>query len=326
MVFSVGNSIRNIYKNGVNNSYFLLGDDCFLQKIFIENIKNCLNNKIETQYFYFNEQLDVDLFFNNITTVSLFNNKSIFVVKNFNRLSAINQKLLNEYLNQSSFDDILIFILDDFMIKNKFSKKISEKTTIIDTRTPINKTKIKEWVRYYYKKESIDIDDRSLSYLIDNYSDDISTIINEIEKHYLVNQSNHINSEFISTEYQSKHIKTWNLLDSLGKKEIEKSIDYYNNLYDNGNSLVPILISLYNLYYQMLDLSNTGLKLSYNPLNKILQSRINKYKANYKQYEIYSILLVLRDIDISIKTNVINEQILFLSTIMKICNGYYSKK
>ena len=45
MVSSVGNSIRNIVSNGIETSYFLLGDDNFLQKIFVQNIKNCLNNK-----------------------------------------------------------------------------------------------------------------------------------------------------------------------------------------------------------------------------------------------------------------------------------------
>ena len=124
--------------------------------------------------------------------MSLFNNKKIYIIKNFSRLPSSYQKTLTEYLNQSNIDNILIFILDDFIIKNKFSKIISEKTTVIDTRTPINKNKIKEWVIYYYNKENINISDSALDYLIDNYSDDITTIINEIEKHYLINQKNSI--------------------------------------------------------------------------------------------------------------------------------------
>ena len=326
MVFSIGNIIRNVLKNGIDTSYFLLGNDYFMQKIFIQKIKEYLNNQANTEYFYFNEQIDIDSFFDSITSMSLFNNKNIFIIKNFNRLLSNYQNTLNEYLKHSNSDNILIFILDDYVIKNKFSKLISKQATIVDTRTPINKIKLREWVRYYYKKENININNTILDYLIDNYSDDISTIINEIEKHYLINQEKIINSNIISTDYQSKHIKIWNLLDSLGQKKLEKAIIHYNNLYTNGNSLVPILISLYNFYSELINLYNSQEKSTYSTLNKILQSRMNIYKTKYKENEILNIFLILRNIDINIKTNVIDEKILFSSIIIKICNGFYDKK
>ena len=322
MVFSLGNSIRTILKNGIEKPYFLLGDDYFMQKTFIRNIKEYQDNTSEIKYFYFNEQLDVDLFFNSINSISLFGNKKISIIKNFSRLSSSHQKLLEQYLLQPSSDNTIIFVLNDFMIKNKFSKKISENCVIVDTRTPINKVKIKEWVRFYYKKENINIDDKSLNYLIDNYSDDIMNILNEIEKNYLINQKNDISIDTVSSDYDSKHIKVWNLLDSLGKKSISKSINYYNNLYNNGYSLVPILINLYNFYFHLVDQNRSG----YNPLNKILQSRMGTYINNYTTDEIYEILLAIRNLDIQIKTSTINEKFLFSSVIVKICGGIFNEK
>ena len=56
MVFSVGNIIRNILKNGIDTSYFLLGNDYFMQKMFIQKIKEYLNNQVNTEYFYFNDE------------------------------------------------------------------------------------------------------------------------------------------------------------------------------------------------------------------------------------------------------------------------------
>jgi len=212
------------------------------------------------------------------------------------------------------------------MIKNKFAKNISENSVIVDTRTPINKSKIGEWVRYYYKNEGISIDNKVLRYFIDNYSDDIATIINEIEKHFLFNNVKHI--DFNLTEnntYYSKHIKIWNLLDSLGRKDIDKSITYYNNLYVNGTSLVFLLINLNNFYFELY-VAICKLKINYSSLNKILQSNINLYKRNYNSDELARIFLELRNLDIKIKTSSFNELILFSSKIIKICNGYYDKK
>ena len=69
MVYSVGNSIRAIQKNGLDKSFFLLGNDFFMQKIFIQNLKDKFSDLYEIEYFYFNESLDVDAFFNNINSM-----------------------------------------------------------------------------------------------------------------------------------------------------------------------------------------------------------------------------------------------------------------
>ena len=324
MVFSVGNSIRAIQKNGLSKSFFLLGDDFFMQKIFIQNLKEKFSDLYEIEYFYFNESLDVDAFFNNINSMSLFGNKKISIIKNFSRLSSSHQKLLDNFFKQANSDNTLVFVLDDFMIKNKFSKKISEECIVVDTRTPFNKIKIKEWVRYYYNKENISIDDMSLDYLIDNYSDDIMNIINEIEKKYLICKTNDIKINEISSDYDSKHIKVWNLLDALGKKQINKSVEYYNNLYNNGVSLVPIIINLYNFYFQLFSKNNTP--RGYNPLNKTIQSGMSGYRNKYKTDEVLNILLVLRDLDVLIKSSSINEKFLFSSIIIKICKNLFNEK
>ena len=324
MVYSVGNSIRAIQKNGLDKSFFLLGDDFFMQKIFIQNLKDKFSDLYEIEYFYFNESLDVDAFFNNINSMSLFGNKKISIIKNFSRLSSDHKKLLENFFKQPNSDNTLVFVLDDFMIKNKFSKKISEKCIVVDTRTPINKIKIKEWVRYYYNKENISIDDRSLDYLIDNYSDDIMNIINEIEKKYLIHKTNDIKINETSSDYDSKHIKVWNLLDALGKKQINKSVEYYDNLYNNGVSLVPIVINLYNFYFQLLSENNTP--MGYNPLNKIIRSRMSGYRNRYKTDEILNILLILRNLDVMIKSSSINEKFLFSSIVIKICKNLYDEK
>ena len=256
--------------------------------------------------------------------MSLFGNKKISIIKNFSRLSSSHQKLLDNFFKQANSDNTLVFVLDDFMIKNKFSKKISEECIVVDTRTPFNKIKIKEWVRYYYNKENISIDDMSLDYLIDNYSDDIMNIINEIEKKYLIDKTNDIKINETSSDYDSKHIKVWNLLDALGKKQINKSVEYYNNLYNNGVSLVPIIINLYNFYFQLLNESN--IPRGYNPLNKIIQSRLSSYRNRYKTDEVLNILLVLRNLDVTIKSSSINEKFLFSSIIIKICKNLFNEK
>ena len=189
MGYSVGNAIRDINKNGIKPSYFLLGDDFFMQNFFINKIKENLikDSMLNSKYFYLNEENDLNNFFNDITSLSLFSSKDLFIIKNFNKMSKEYQSTLINYLQKVSIDNTIIFVLNDFMIKNKFVKEISEKSVVIDTRTPINKSKIMDWVKYYYNNEGISINDNLLKYFVNNYSDDISTVVNEIEKHFLFN-------------------------------------------------------------------------------------------------------------------------------------------
>ena len=84
MQVSIGKALRSIYKNGNKSSYFLLGDDYFLQSMFISKLKDYLKNNFETKYYYLNEINDNDSLFNNINSVSLFASNTISIIKNFN--------------------------------------------------------------------------------------------------------------------------------------------------------------------------------------------------------------------------------------------------
>jgi DNA polymerase III delta subunit len=327
MSYSNSHSIRSVMnkisKNGNDSSYFLLGDDYFLQSFFLSKIKENSNPGTNIDYYYLNDQSDLEMFFNSLSSMSLFTNENIFIIKNFNRLSSLSQNMLDKYLNNADKNNTLIFILDEFMIKNKFSQKISNFSTIVNTQTPVEESKIKKWIRYYFRNQKQQVDDDILDYFIKNYKSGISSIVNEVEKYYLNTSFNDVNMNHGDNNYFSKHIKVWNLLDALGKKKAKDSIIFYNNLYFNGLSLVPIIINLNNFFFELLCSYETSSKINYSMLNKTLQSRFNIYKMNYKQSEINEIFIQLRDSDILIKTSTTNENLLFTSLILKICGGYY---
>ena len=75
----------------------------------------------------------------------MFSSKNIFAVRNFTRISKSNQLFIKSYLDNPNLDNILIFIVDDFKVDNKFSKVILDKSISIDTQTPFFNNKIKEF-------------------------------------------------------------------------------------------------------------------------------------------------------------------------------------
>ena len=68
----------------------------------------------------------------------------------------------------------------------------------------------------------------------------------------LMNNDKEIDAKKIQSEYQSKHIKIWHLLNAVGQKNLSDSISIYSNLHINGVSSVPIIMQLYNLFIEMI--------------------------------------------------------------------------
>ena len=147
MVYSVGKAIRQSNKK-IDNIYFLSGDDYFLQNFFIKDLNKKFDIDHSPRYFNFEEDQDVKIFLEEISAISLFSKKDIFVIRNLSRISKNSKEEISTYINNPKDDLIIIFISDDFYSKNKFFHLISSKSKTIDTRTPFP-NKIREWIKYY---------------------------------------------------------------------------------------------------------------------------------------------------------------------------------
>ena len=325
MDFSVGKAIREINKNGLKPAYFLKGDDSYLQNFFSTYLKNKFDNNLSIKYIDLNEQIDQEIFFNDLNSPSLFSSKNIFSIRNFSRVITEDKKNIINYLKNPNNDTILLFVLDDYLVKNKFSKEIYDNCVKIDTSTPFFSNKIKDWAVYYMKKNNIKLDDYILDDLVDSYGDNISNVINEIEKLYLITKNRDVSIDDYKSNYKNRSLKIWNLMNSLGMKDLDKSIYIFNSLLNNGFTLVPIVASLFDFYLSLLNSfsSDTSPK---NMLNKTIKSKITLFKQNFSAEEVSNIITELRNIDILVKSSSLSAKLLFDPFIVKVCKGYYGKK
>ena len=143
---------------------------------------------------------------------------------------------------------------------------------------------------------------------------------------------NYIRIDFLSQSYSktssNRTYNLWNFQDSIAKKQISKSLNIYESITTNGNSLNLILIYLFNLYYSiyMHSYYNNDSSLNYNfTINKIIQSRIGMYSKKYSQTEIESIISEINTIDFLSKNQSINISNRILCLISNICTGYYDR-
>ena len=323
MDISVGKAIRGINKEGIKPAYFLKGDDFYLQKFFTTYVNETFDNSIKVKYIDLSDSTDLDLFFNDLSSISLFSNKNIFSIRNFSRLSVNNKKYLMKYFDNPNNDNILLFVLDDYALKNKFSKELHSKCIQIDTNTPFFKNKIKDWTTYFMKTNNIKLDYYIVDDLINSYGDNISNVINEIEKLSLITNKRDIKVDDYKSTYKNRNLKNWNLMNEMGNKNLRESIDVFNSLIINGASLIPMISSLFIFY---LNLLQSETKPNDYRINKTISSRMNTYIKKYTNEEIVNIIIELRNLDVISKSSSVDSKLLFHPFIIKVCKGYYGSK
>jgi len=322
MDFSVGKAIRSINKEGLKPAYFLKGDDFYLQSFFTKYINKKFDSTIRIKHLDLSEINDVELLFNDLNSMSLFSSKNIFCIRNFSKLSKNNKEQLISYFSKPNDDIILVFVLDDFSLKNKFSKDLHSKCIKVDTNTPFFNNKIKDWAKYYMQVNKINLDHNIIDDLINSYGDNIANVINEIEKLYLITNKRDIKIDDYKSSYKNRNLKVWNLMNAIGVKNIEESIRIFDTLIINGISVVPIVSSLYAFYLTVLK-SYYNTSINDYRINKTIQSRIQIYNKKYIEEEILNIIVELRNIDVLSKTTNIDSKLLFHPFMIKICKGYY---
>ena len=322
MEFSVGKAIRSINKEGLKSAYFLRGDDFYLQNFFTKFVNKKFDSSLKVKHIDLSDNNDVELLFNDLSSMSLFSSKNIFSIRNFSKLSKNNKDQLLSYFLNPSDENVLIFILDDFLLKNKFLKDLHSKCIKVDTNTPFFNNKIRDWVKYYMQINKINLDSYVIDDLINSYGDNIANVINEIEKLFLITRKRDIKIDDYKSSYKNRNLKVWNLMDSIGKKDLYTSINVFDSLIINGISVIPIVSNLFAFYFMILN-SYDNISVNDYRINKTIQSKVKVYKSQYNESEILNIIIELRNIDVLSKTTSLDTKLLFHPFIVKICKGYY---
>jgi len=306
--------INRINSNEIEPVYSLFGNEAFLQDFFIDYLSsNFLSDEQSVLYINLDDDKE-SLLLSELSSYSLFAEKKIIVARRIKKMSKNGKAELFDYLTFPNNNYCLVLISETYDFKNSFQKDLEKISTTIDVRVPFE-NKIKEWVCYYVKTKKYDIETEKIDDLVDKYGDSISHVINEIENLNLFGPD--------TLGYSQKSDKTyslWQLQDSLGKKEANKSLNIAVSLLNNGVSLIQIISNLSNLFSQLLYNNNQG-KFYYTGLNKIITKNLNYYKKSYSFSEIKNAILVLRNYDIIYKSSSIKDTVLLNLIIVKICKG-----
>ena len=320
---TISEAIKN-YNNNQFQNYYLYGDDIFLERFFINQLsKKFIDNDGSKILYHFGVD-DESVFLNDLNSSSLFDSKKMIICWGINKLSKKGKEELLLYIsNNPTKDNSLIIISPDFKIKNRFITELSSKLISIDIRTPFP-SKMKNWIRFYAKSKNISISNELVDFYIEYFGDDLSSVMNELDKHqmYLLNQKLDISDSYSNYLESNRNFHYWQFLDNIGRKKCYQALNIYQSLISNGISHNYIVFGLTNLFINIYA-KNLYLNVDsdFPILNKILQRNIKLYSLTYNLTEATNILQHLYKIDKMVKTFKYGVDYQFEMLILKACDG-----
>ena len=234
---------------------------------------------------------------------------------------------IDENIGEIKSQNVIVFIEED-VDKNKLYKAI-EKNGIIYEFEPEKVTDIAKRIKFISNSYNVNIDNNTVSYLIESCGTNLQDLINEIVKLIeYAGQGGTITKEDIDALCIKKFESViFDLTDSLGQKNIDVALAVLKNLIYSKEPIQKILITLYNhfkkLYivklcekYKEDILSNLNLK----PNQTFLVSKYKRQSGYFSEENLRAIVMGLIELDEKYKNGNIDLNIGIESLLCVYCS------
>jgi len=215
--------------------------------------------------------------------------------------------------------------------RQKFSKLVKKKGEVFQSKK-MYENQLPAWINGYIDANGLTINPKALSLLVDHIGNDLSRIVNEIEKLSLnLGKANNITEDDIEKYIGiSKEYNIFELQNALSRKDQPKAIRIIQYFEANPKA-VPVQLILPSLYsyfskiltvYQMSDKSERAIKPVFN-YNPAVVEQVMATIRNYSFLEMEQVILLLHDSNlksIGIGTSGISSGALMKELSFKIMN------
>ncbi len=257
------------------------------------------------------------------SSISLFGDKKLIIVDNAyiftgttnKKLLEQNTSILEKYLQNSHFDNILIFNINKEKLdeRKKIVKLIKEKGIVKEFNKVNN---INDYIKNMFNEYKIS--DKNIKLLLDRVGYDLNNLKSNIEKIkiYKDNELTITEEDIINLTIKNIDTDFFNLIENIVANNKEKALESYSEIIKLGEEPIKIIIVLANkfrLIYQAKNLYKKGyserdisslLGANYYAIRKSLE-----IGRNYDNNILLKILKQLADLDIDIKNGKIDKYI-----------------
>jgi DNA polymerase-3 subunit delta len=286
--------------------YWLEGDeDYFIDEVMEYAEKNILSQaeaEFNQTVFYGKDANWADVI-NACRRYPMFAERQVVLLKEAQQMKEVEK--LEGYVENPLLSTVLVVSYKGKTLdgRQKFSKLIKKKGEVFLSKK-IYDNQLPAWTNSYLQSNGFQIKPKALHLLVDHIGNDLSRIVNEIEKLSLnLGKEKNITEDDIEKYIGiSKEYNIFELQNALSKKDAAKSIRIIQYLQANPKA-IPIQLILPSLYgyfakilavYQMPDRSERALKPTFS-FNSFLVEQVMETMKNYSFSEIEQVILLLHD-------------------------------
>ncbi len=311
-------TLSKINKGVIDKIYFLKGEDQFLQNFFIDKLfLNIFSGSQGFKRFFTTNEFSGKEIIDSILSSDLFVTKKLFIIKDPQKIKGKPLHELLKYCNNPLDNHFLVLINDNFADSDSFSKKIPKNILKLNVSTPFH-NEILKWAKFFVKENGKTISAELLNEVVENCGDSLYNVKNEIDKICLISNEEEIKKDHINSETSFlRGRKRWELINSIGFRELNKSIKLAKSIINDSENMVSMIFPLMTFFQEILFIKmNDGTFIKSNgyiPLSRSVQNNLVDFSRNYRKDEIELALRKLKEIEIKQKTSNIDDETEFIS-------------
>lgn len=304
--------------------YLLYGTKDFQIEEEIKKLSKGLDEMNINKYDLNNDLLSLAI--EDAKTMSLFGDKKLVIIDNANMFTGSTSKdseIVEEYLNHINENTTLVLIVhnDKLDTRKKITKLINKVGKVIAFNDELDMTNL---VRRLLKDYNIDY--KTINLFLDRVGNNPLIIQNEINKIkiYKGNDKNITDEDILNLTTKLIEIDIFKLIDYIVRKDKEKALELYYEMLKMNEEPIKIIVILANQFRIMYQ-SKELLKKGYSEKDIANILKIHPYRVklaiqnsrNYTSEVLLKNLNNLADIDIGIKTGILNKDLALELFILK---------
>ena len=304
--------------------YLLYGTKDFQIEEEIKKLSKGLDEMNINKYDLNNDLLSLAI--EDAKTMSLFGDKKLVIIDNANMFTGSTSKdseIVEEYLNHINENTTLVLIVhnDKLDTRKKITKLINKVGKVIAFNDELDMTNL---VRRLLKDYNIDY--KTINLFLDRVGNNPLIIQNEINKIkiYKENDKTITDEDILNLTTKLIEIDIFNLIYYIVRKDKEKALELYYEMLKMNEEPIKIIVILANQFRIMYQ-SKELLKKGYSEKDIANILKIHPYRVklaiqnsrNYTSEVLLKNLNNLADIDIGIKTGILNKDLALELFILK---------
>jgi DNA polymerase-3 subunit delta len=297
---------KSFSKGGFAPVYYFYGENTLLIDKAVEDIKAAFFSGqdpglgLESFDGQSNSSSEI---INSARTLPFGANKKLVIVKSAYSFKTGQTEKFGSYFSSPSKYTCLVFVAEKMVFKGKLLTALKKAGQVVSFEKPKKEGDIKRFISESFRQRGKKISSDALNFMADNTGNDLGIIDNEVEKAVLFCGDKNIvevtDLEEVLTTGNRDTI--FDLVEAIGKGNIQKSLLLLGTLIDNKNHPLAIL-KMISRQFRLISIAKEGLNkgLSRSEVGKKLGLNydfiINKIIEQARGWSAHSLALVLEEI------------------------------